>query len=239
MFLCCAFVLEAQQLLDVVTLKDGTILRGAIQKELEGGLILKMKLENGKKAFLPMSDIESLSKEKTSSVYYESRSLFEADKKRVYLTAKAGLLMGTATWGRGFSTGLSSSVSTGYQFNQWLAIGVGAEVNSYNPAYNDTVFPFFGEIRGFFLDLPAADWFYNIRAGYGYIPRFQNEGRANGGLMLHPSVGFRFGKSPKVGYTFDFGVQLQNADYSSNDWNGRLDESVRYQRYALRFGFLF
>lgn len=237
--LCCAQSVWAQHF-DVVTLQDKTVLQGEIMKYLNDGKVLKMKLQDGKKVFIREAEIASVTQvERTDKVRYKSRSLFDANQSRIYATTTVGFLGGTATWGRGSSLGLSFSTSVGYQFHRLLAVGVGIGADNYNPSYNDSVFPVFGEVRGFFADNAKLDWYYNLQGGYGFIPENQNNGRATGGFMAHPSVGFRFGKSPNVGYTVDLGVRFQEAAYISNDWNGRINEEVRYQRYALRFGMLF
>ncbi len=238
--LLCAQTLWAQQQFDVITLKDNTVLQGEILKYLNDGKVIKLKLQDGKKIFLREAEVASIEKmELNNQIFYKSRSLFETNQRRIYATTKVGILGGTATWGRGTSLGLSASASVGYQLHQFLALGVGGGVDTYNPSYNDAVFPIFGEIRGFIVDAPTLDVYYNINAGYGFIPRLQNNGRAEGGWLAHPSVGIRFGKSPNIGYTIDVGVRLQEASYSTNDWNGTINENVRYQRYALRFGMLF
>lgn len=238
-FLSCANFCWAQQT-DIVTLKDGTELRGEVLKYLNDGKVLKLKLQNGKKVFVHETEVEKVEQSaQNTTILYKSRSLFEVDKKGIYGTAKVGMLAGTATWGRGGQVGLSVSSSIGYRFNEYIAVGIGVGADEYNVWYNDVVFPVFTEVWGFIADQSKLDWYYKLSGGYGYVPRNQNNGRANGGIMLHPSIGFRFGKSPNIGYTVDLGIRFQNAEYLTNSWGGRTDENVRYQRYALRFGILF
>lgn len=138
--------------------------------------------------------------------------------------------------------GMGISALVGKRFHRLLGVGLGVGYDSYILNSGERVMPIFAEATGF-LSPRHTTLSYGLAAGYSLA--FNNEGYnivdAKGGLMVHPHIGFRFGKG-KVKYTLDGGYRFQKAEFTYRDaWDGRSrnEERLLYKRITFRFGVLF
>lgn len=141
-----------------------------------------------------------------------------------------------------YQLGLGLHTVFGYQFNRWLGVGAGTGVDAYSFDRDEVLIPVFLEVRGYATSAKTAP-FYSLNAGYGFA--FKNEDQfvvdAEGGLMIHPAIGLRFGADPDVNVIFDIGYRFQWATYQRElEFSGiRERREINFRRVALRFGLLF
>lgn len=138
--------------------------------------------------------------------------------------------------------GMGISALVGHRFNRLLGVGLGVGYDAYILNSGERVMPIFAEATGY-LSPKHTTLSYGLAAGYSLA--FNNEDYnivdAKGGLMVHPTIGIRFGKR-NVKYTFDTGYRFQKAEFTYRDaWDGRSrnEERLLYKRITFRFGVLF
>lgn len=135
--------------------------------------------------------------------------------------------------------GYALSVSGGYQFNHWLALGAGSGIDNYYAAEGYNIFPAYGEVRiGFYRKNKSP--YLAFRSGYGFASPDEEAGQthAKGGWFFNPVFGIRLGAgNPYVDiYT---GVRFQSAYYETNIGQARSEIDVDFRRYDIGFGITF
>lgn len=233
---------------DIVHLKDGSVLRGEILAYQQGES-LRLKIKAGE-LVIKEEDIDKIIQEPTNPLF--SLSLTKQKKKKVYAFKEKGFYSATvfallpAGGEEGNSeVGLSLQASFGYQFNRMFGLGIGASIDGYaNAGGGDTFLPVFLEARGY-LRKKIRTPYWVVAAGYGFPLRTnefnQDVRRFEGGYMLHPAIGYRLGADKAVNVTFDIGYKFQKAltekeFFFSGDIFTR---DVLYQRLSLRMSVIF
>ncbi|MBK7407469.1 MAG: hypothetical protein IPJ40_04890 [Saprospirales bacterium] len=128
----------------------------------------------------------------------------------------------------------------GYQFNQWLGVGLGTGYNLYDNDRGESVIPLYAETRIYPFKKNLGPYFHLI-AGYGFALKQESFGivDAKGGILFHPAIGWRVAAGEKFFFTFDIGALFQKAQYTEeNQWwlPGRTVRDVLYQRTTFRIG---
>lgn len=251
LFFWGAISAQAQKMQDVVYLHDGSILKGQVLAFQPEGKI-RVEILGGSVLVYPASAVKELKKEPvpTNLLTNESPKATEGiplKTKGLYSVSQAH-----ANFGKDYNyqiqvgTGISQTV--GYQFNQWIGLGLGTGFSSIG---NKSFVPIFSEARGYFSK-DVSGFFYSLAAGYAYafkhgIDQFSfsnNNTKAEGGLWVYPAIGYRFKSSKKMNACLDLGYCIQKASYEYNapDWTGNptvYTEDNTWKRLTLRFGILF
>jgi hypothetical protein len=253
---------SGENMLDVIRLSNGSVFKGKIIETKEAEYYL-LELAGGDVLRLEWDEIASIVKEDNATKYFESkrfkrkRSRIEfkekwrkerEEKRRVYAFKERGwynITYFSSTSGEQddeFQFGLGVHNIIGYQFSRMFGLGLGLGADTYTFKTGETIYPLFLEGRGYFKE-DINSFFYSLAAGYGFA--FKNEGedivKANGGFMIHPSVGTRFGASADTNVLLDFGVKIQEAHFTREFlFTGEREiKDIIYKRLTVRLGLIF
>jgi hypothetical protein len=137
---------------------------------------------------------------------------------------------------------LSLQTFNGLQFSKRLAVGTLVSVDWYKAAL---LMPLGAGLR-YQLTRPSSrnvSVFASADAGYAvtWLHKASAGYELQGGWMINPGVGFRFGKPDNGGLTLTFSYKRQEAQVQKPlRWNEIIrDESRMYNRLALRLGLHF
>lgn len=245
--LCLGLLVNGQQILDVIYLKDGNVLKGTIlsyqQKES-----VRLKLLDGETRTISDSDIQKITQERMTEEVKEPVVEAEPQRKIPYSFKEKGiynitfLSMANGKLENEFQFGIGVHNVTGYQFSRLLGIGVGVGIDNFSLGSGEVIYPIYAEARGYFKRKNKSPY-YALAAGYGFA--FKNENqfvtKANGGAMFHPAFGYRFGGTGQGSITIDIGLKLQQASFEKMIvFTGEIEtREVLYKRIAVRAGLLF
>lgn len=169
-------------------------------------------------------------------------------KKRKYLFRETGWYNATGFSGFGgrsgsyLKMGIGLSSTTGYMLDRRLGIGIGIGKDNYSSRQGEGLYPVFGEVRGYWYKKFNSPY-YAVRAGYGFA--FENEKfgitQATGGLMLNPTVGYRFGgdKTGNIYFEFGYKFQQQFIERTSTFNSDVTIINAKYHRISMSAGIIF
>jgi hypothetical protein len=239
-----AFAQNKGENIDVVFLKNGKHHAGEIIIYEQGEELL-LKEEDGTRIRIPDSKIlkilQGLSRDELASMVEENApppELLEVRTSGLYNNTMLSFAIGE---GGESSLALGAGLSTvlGYQFKPFLGVGLGIGIDNY-ARRGETLYPIFAEVRGFIPSKKKPNTYYLVFAG-GYGMAFKRESigvrEAQGGYMLHPSIGYRTATREGVDVNVDIGVKWQKAEFQHDLFNG--DVRVRdlvFQRFTIRVG---
>ncbi|MEE9373801.1 MAG: hypothetical protein V3V00_12180 [Saprospiraceae bacterium] len=159
--------------------------------------------------------------------------------KGLYYTAKAQLLTGNGGNRAHNRVGYGITASVGYQWSQYLAVGVGAGYRQFIWDTGEEMIPIFAEVKGF-VNSNNIRPFYSLELGYAF--NWTDEDlqiiETKGGLSIYPAIGLSFGRT-SMKYTIDLGYLFQNAEITySNSLDDRIrtTQDITYKRLTFRFG---
>jgi|GEM_PF-893967 len=132
----------------------------------------------------------------------------------------------------------------GRQWNRHWGTGIGLGLDGYYSFQSGaTLMPVYLQARGY-LRKKWQSPFYALNGGYSFAvggdtADYQID--AEGGWMVHPAFGWRFGASANTNFTLDLGVKYQKAYIKRiSKFNGDLEiRDILYRRLTLRFGLVF
>lgn len=226
---------DPAQWVDVVLLRDGSVLKGQILSydyETE----MQLKLATGATVVLAYSKIKTIRQQqlngrknkpyafKEKGFYNATDLLILAVDERTDDTPAAGL-----------------STVFGYQFKRHIGAGLGLAVHNYSLGGNEMIYAIFGEARGY-LNKKNVSPFYSINAGYGFAASNQRLVASKGGVYLSPSFGYRMGSSEHVNFTLSLGWNFQKAAFTysrNNQLRETVEQRIFYKRFYLKAGLLF
>lgn len=207
----------AQNLQEVVYLKNGSIIRGVVIEQVPG-VSLKIQTSDGSIFAYQMSEVDKITKE---SVNYRSGNFLRLNNNLGNKTGYKGFVdlgytIGVGDWA---VDRLEISTSHGYQFNPYLYAGAGVAANYYLDA---EVFglPIFAHVRGNILDNSISPY-VDFRIGYSPLKDVL-------GLYMAPSVGCKiYSFNVSLGYV----MQKVTDDY--------YDITVNCGGFSLKVGYEF
>lgn len=245
--------------IDLVHLANGTILKGRILENRYDDYLI-MEFDSGDRIRLEANEIHDISREYVeedeSNTVAKDRSYKQYKEKlkgkpktvaKVYAFKERGPYFSTfmaSISGRvdgDLKVGLGAHFTSGYQFNRWVGLGLGVGIDSYSTSVKRTVVPVFVEARGYFLKKYNSPY-YSVNAGYGFALTDEDLdiNEANGGYMVHPAIGYRFGATAKVNMLMDIGYKFQRAEFTREFFNGDFEvQDIRFQRFTFRLGLIF
>ena len=207
----------AQEMQEVVYLKNGSIIRGTIIEQVPDKS-LKIQTNDGSIFAYEMAEVEKITK--TQATAHEHNKRLTPNGNGVKRGYRGFVDLGYAI-GKlyGAKNRMEVTTSHGYQFNPYIYAGLGAGVHYY---YDDGYFVYNG--NGYFDDSKwAVPIFANFRADFmnkkiapfldlkiGYI--IYND--ANG-FYLSPTFGYRFGLKSNLALNVGVGYNLQQAKIKS------------------------
>ena len=196
----------AQEMQEVVYLKNGSIIRGTIIEQVPDKS-LKIQTYDGSIFAYEMAEVEKITKEQAATHEQRRRSGTMLDGNGVRRGYRGfvelGYTIGTGDWDG--TNRVEFATSHGYQFNSYFYAGLGAGVNYYHEA--DMVeIPIFADFRTDILN----NWitpYVDFKIGYTVYDAT--------GFYMSPTVGRRFGFANNVALNFGIGYTMQKI---SVDW---------------------
>jgi hypothetical protein len=207
---------------DVVYLKNGSIIRGIIIKQVPSESI-KIETSDRNIFFYEMDEIEKATKEPKlgEAVKFNNNSKF----KRGYIgIVELNYLFGVGNHGL---SRIEANIINGYQFNPYFSLGLGTGLRWYMYESGSAIFiPIFADFRAIFKDKKISPY---LSLGLGYS--IDASSRFSGvGVLLKPSFGVSFKVSDKTKFHTGIGYELQRLNYGN---------SLRDVKNAGGFGFNF
>ncbi len=230
------------QFQDVVYLKGGNILRGKIIS-YEPGVNIEFVSWNGVKLNFDSKIVTKVVQERIDmtrrAAKREQRNTYKFREKGIYNTTDLSINFGQDMDGK-VIPGFSIDNVTGYQFHRLIGAGVGVGYETFQMGAGQAVIPVFGEVRGYLLKNMSTPMF-RMQLGYGFGVKNERNNivKTNGGLLVHPAIGYRFGAGSAANFTIDFGYKIQKASYTQPVWDGTWTQHHTFKRYTLRLGMLF
>lgn len=231
------FAQQKTDCVDIVRLRDGSEFRGRITAHTPGegltivtwsGLTLQVAASS-------IKHIKQRCKDTGLSKPYDFK------ERGLYNATRFATLVGDDYFGQN-SKGFSLSHSTGWMFNRWLGVGIGAGVETYDPETSDiATYPIFAELRGYFFAKNVSP-FYVVSGGWAFAGKNSNDNSnyietSKGGWLAKAQLGYRFGNH----FTLHCGLSLQKntVDWQSFFWNGeRGRDRILHKRLELGVGVL-
>lgn len=232
-----------------VTLKSGASIVGKVL-ELDPEKSVKIELAGGNVVEIAMSNVLEISPVGTESEIKaveakHAKPEYEWKKKGYYLSGNLGFPFGVDSWGDP-TLNISLMIAGGYTFNEKFSVGLATGTDLYWWP-NSMVHPVALELKAR-LSNKSFSPYITFQGGYGFLGSTQIWSEENsGGLYLAPSVGITSKYRPNVAWYFQMGFRTQSIKgaYEDGFWSGTewvqsvVEEKVTYNRFDLRFGFLF
>ena len=210
--LSCCFGARAEELQDVVYLKNGSIIRGTIIEQVPNES-LKILTGDGSIFVYEMSQIQKMTKENSldNGNGFTHKSGFSSYKMKSNLFREPGYrgvvdiggAIGVEDYGDGV---FSVSTSHGYQFNPYLFMGAGLGLDYHFGHGGSAFIPIFIDIRGYFLNGRVTP-FIGTKVGYSPFDGY--------GFYFNPSLGVSFAIFGSFGMNVALGYNLQRASILS------------------------
>lgn len=198
---------------DVVYLKNGSIIRGIIIKQVPNNFI---KIETiGRNVFVyQMDEIEKLTREPYQG--RGNRTITGNGHQTGYRAiVELGYEIGTGNFGM---DRLKFNVINGYQFNPYFSLGFGTGLRYY-PDAELALMPIFADFRANFMDNKVSPYL-SLGVGYSFDATNSFEGV---GLLLNPILGVSFMISEKSAMNVGIGYEMQRMQFrTSSGWNNRI-----------------
>lgn len=214
--LCACFIsiasMKAQNLTEVLYLKNGSVIRGTIIEQVPNESI-KIQTSDGSVFAYSMADVLKISKEQTINNYSNNNLISYKSTNKGFKSnfmpqrgykgfVEFGGGFGVGDWAGGF---LGLTTSHGYQFNPHIFVGAGAGFN-YDFG-NELIFiPVFADFKYNMLKSNITPMI-GTKIGYSVY-----DGQ---GVFFNPGIGCRFGLSESfaLDLTFNYGLQTEKAEY--------------------------
>lgn len=221
--------------LDILYLKDGSILKGEIKayKEGEG---LQFLLRSGQEIYLEDSDLERMvldKKVRPSPI--ETKTLYHA----FYFSANTGSnFFGDGDWGLGFEH------LTGYWFSEGFSLGLGTGMVQFSSTYPWNVIPLYLDIK--LKSNRRSPYYLGMDAGVGFPLRNESNNILGGsaGERLRMGMGKIWTTRTGTGLSIELSYLHQRTFFRSNSLGWRVEDdftihNMAFKRYQFRFGVLF
>ena len=200
----------AQNLTEVVYLKNGSVIRGTVIEQVPNESI-KIQTSDGSIFSYLMDEVLKITKENVAAPASSSKKpLFQKTEKQWNndYAPKQGYA-GFVDVGGGFGVGdyagayVEATTSHGYQIIPYLFVGAGAGFH-YDFDWESISIPIFADIRYTALDNNISP-IVGIKIGYSVLDLE--------GVYFNPSIGCRFGLSNGFAMNVTFNYQMQKADF--------------------------
>lgn len=226
--------------IDIVTMKDGRVLKGKIQKYAPGQTLVFTTTDGQQ---LEISDVDVAKIQQGMELGDESpnRLTNELPTAKTHgLYANSMLLFAVGSSGdEGLTLGAGFSEVVGYQMNKVLGLGIGFGIDNYSRR-GETVYPLFGEVRALLPSKKNVGNFYAL-AGGGYSLGIARKSldieKAEGGPVGYFALGYRASTIEGVDIYLDLGAKFQEAHFVRTLYNGDVEvRDIDFRRIMIRVG---
>ena len=208
----------AQELQEVVYLKNGSIIKGTVIEQVPGKS-LKIQTNDGSIFAYEMSEVEKITKEQSTAYGQRGgqrrsgQSMLDGNGVQYGYRGfvELGYTVGTGDWG---ANRVEFATSHGYQFNPYFYAGLGAGVNYYHEGDGVVEVPIFADLRADILN----NWitpYVDFRIGYTVYDYT--------GFYMSPTVGCRFAFDNSLALNFGIGYTMQKVELSSRYYSERIN----------------
>jgi len=243
---CTIFVVQAQTTVtqnkkrdkeDIIYLKDGSIIRGQLLN-IDNEEKVKIEIVGGSIFAFDTGEIDSIGQVVKKGIIVKKRRPIIYRNKGFYNHTSTPIRSGITGQGS-LAIGLGIHSVSGYQFNQYLAGGVGIGVDLYD---GTTLIPVYGDFRGYIFD-KSGSLFYNVNLGYGFFSHTNNWFGSNvidgkGGLFTQGIIGYRFPSRWSSHLTLSMGVTFQKAQLTVEEWFWGIEPTISTQNISFRRTFI-
>ncbi|NDV80560.1 porin family protein [Bacteroides sp. 51] len=227
-----SFCYSQNNLIDVVYLKNGSMIRGIIIEQVPNQS-LKIRTADGSVFVYNISDVEKMTREepvvqertynRNNSRNY-SRTITATPSNKTLRGYKGFIDMGY-TFADEYEDRIEMSTSHGYQFNNYLFVGGGIAYHYYHDDETDLyTMPIFANFRANFMNKKVTP-FTDVRVGYSV-------GDLEGGYA-YVGLGARFKLVNKMALNLTLGFSYQEYEY------GYYDDVTDTSGFNVKFGFEF
>ena len=217
----------------IVTLKSGSVIECTIN-DWQINETIDIKTDWDDSLILPQDQIKHVVQKSSLT------GLYTFDEQGIYYSLKTQFITGNDGNRARHINGLGFSAVVGHRFHRLLGIGIGVGYDKFVWDTGENLMPLFVEYTGY-LSPSNSSLFLNVQAGYSMVIKDEDFQiiEAQGGTMLYPAIGLRFGKGPTK-MTLDAGYKFQKARFKFRDaWSTDThDQRLTYKRLTLRFGIL-
>lgn len=196
--------INAQTPLEVVYLKNGSVIRGVVLEQVPNQFI-KLETSDGSIFVYSVDEIEKITKEfSQKSKSGTSAVNYDLEGYRGFIDV--GYLFGV---GDEYSKvdRIELSTAHGYQFNNHFFLGAGVGMH-YLTLDNVFMLPVFVNFKGYLLNNPISP-FLDLKGGYSPILTKLEDDDIKGGLYISPSIGVRFIVADNIGMSVGLGFNFQ------------------------------
>jgi len=222
----------AQDTVDAVYLKNGSVIRG-ILLELKPSESLKIRTSDGKTLTYPLNEVDRVTKEEHvytingKRVKRDGRAL---DSNGNYVFDGKGRKTGYRGFAEiGYTFGMGSNgsdriqvmTSHGYQFCPYFFAGLGVGYHYFRegPAEGMNGIPVYAHLRSEVMNNTISP-FIDVKFGYAFgDPR---------GIFFEPTLGCRFGLGKQFGISVGVGYTVQDIDTDANGLGWRSGKHENY-----------
>ena len=221
---------QNSNLQDVIYLKNGSVIRGAIIEQVPGES-LKIETRDGNIFVYQMDEISKMTREHNSISSYSGSNRLSAKSAGYAGSIEAGYGIGVSGYGGRFEF----DVVNGYQFNPYFYLGFGIGVNVWTNGSDIVTLPFFAHLRANFMDRPVSP-FFALSAGYNVSVTSD----VKGGFMVEPALGVAFRTSNRNAVTLGIGYSGQRyKEEGYRYYYGYYDETLWISAIRIKVGFTF
>ena len=185
----------AQNVQEVVYLKNGSVVRGVVIEQVPG-VSLKVQTSDGSIFAYQMSEVDKITKEAAKSKIGKSYGFNGPSGNETGYKGfiDFGYTIGAGDWGE---DRIELSTSHGYQFSPYLFVGAGVAANYY---FDSEAFalPLFAHVRANILDNNISPY-VDFKIGYALVDAE--------GLYMSPSVGCKINS-----FNVGIGYVMQKVD---------------------------
>ncbi len=220
-----AFAVAQNYMVDVVYLKNGSVIRGTIIEQVPNESI-KIQTSDGSIFAYQIDEVQKMTKEAATQYFGAGR---QWDNR---FAAKRGYA-GFVDIGGGFAIGdyagpyAEITTSHGCQIIPYLFMGVGFGFH-YDLEWDAAFVPVFADIRCNFLNSNITP-FIGMKIGYSI----------GDGFYLNPSFGCRFGLSKNFAMNVTVNYQMQNALFESGSYRNYVKSRENMSNIGFKLGFEF
>lgn len=228
--------LHAQNLKDVVYLKNGSIIKGVILEMIPGGTI-KIETLDGSVFIYRMDEVERTGKEEDTADFRYGRRFRHHEQSRnerpavhnrgYFIMGRLGPILQITDIVPSNNINLSGGIINGFYITNFLSLGVGVDAKQYNFSQsqnlNVSVFPVFLDAR-FYIPRGMVNPMFSFQVGYAFtgpVPSRTNyydfvpKDHNGGGLLLSFSAGVRVNVNKTFSIIAEGSPSFQTFDGSS------------------------
>jgi len=235
-----SFCYAQSNLIDVVYLKNGSMIRGIIIEQVPNQS-LKIRTSDGSVFVYNISDVEKMTREEPvvqQERYYgqNTRNIRNTRNYTVIPSNKTlrgykGFVDAGYTFSSEYEDRVEISTSHGYQFNNYLFVGGGVGYHYYSdPDVELYAMPIFANFRANFMNKKVTP-FTDLRVGYSV-------GDLEGGYA-YIGLGARFQLVKKMALNLTLGFSYQEYDYYSSYSSWYYEDTTDSSGFNIKFGFEF